>query len=254
MFHSVSSSPASIPFRPFVRIGICLVLFVAVFSSSLQSPIRADQFVLTANRSSPQQVGEIQLLPGPLPMHDGAILPLLYSGNAERSENAITTGELWSFFNRQGLEKVESIVLFLDVDKFSGPDPITIDSIEFRIESASSTNALTSCSLGETNSLVIPGDDSLAAMPEARLEIPLDYDFMKRFSESSNERVFLKITYQSPHGSAPSFFVAGQQALITLPNFTLIAGFVGFWAVVFFGLARFTLKPAPQTAKSRSGS
>lgn len=176
-------------------------------------------------------------------MHAGRIFPLLFSGGLEPTENAITAGELWSFFRQQGLREVHSIMLFLDVDKLPSTDSIRIQSIEFRIEPVDATAPLTCCSLGDQNSLLIPGEDSLAAMPEARLEIPLGYDFMQRYSEASAERVFLKLDYQAPAGSTPNFFIAGQQAWFTLPRFLLLLGFTAFWGAIFLALFRLTLKP-----------
>ncbi len=201
-----------------------------------------------------QRSGEIQLLPGPAPMHEGKILPLLYSGELGPADQSITAGDLWSFFQRQGLEKVESIVLFLDVNKFDDPESITIKSIEFRIEPANPTLPVTTSALSESNLLVIPGYDSLSSLPEARLEIPLEFDFMQRFSADSRDRVFLKIAYDAPVGHAPNFFIAGQQNWITLPSFTLLLGFVAFWGILFFALARLTLKSTPATASDRQAS
>ena len=127
---------------------------------------------------------------GPSPIHQGKILPLLYSGGIDQVDQSITAGELWSFFQRQGLEKVESIVLFLDVNKFDDPQSITIKSLEFQIQPADSPLPVTACSLSERNPLVISGYDSLTHLPEARLEIPLDFDFMRQFSAESRDRVF----------------------------------------------------------------
>lgn len=230
-----------------------LAVFIAVLLALSCCPPLGDRAsALTGQERLTPQVSQIQLLPGPLPMHAGRVLPLLYSGNLEPVEHAITAGELWSFFQKQGLTEVQSIVLFLDVEKFSGPEPIQIDSIEFRIEPADSSVPLTSCALAASDSLTIPGDDSLAAAPEARLEIPLDYDFMQRFNAESRERVFLKLAYQAPQGSKPNFFVAGRQDWFTLPSFSLLLGFVAFWGAVFFALFRLTLKsPAPATAAKR---
>lgn len=197
---------------------------------------------LNGQEPSIEKVSQIQLLPGPLPMHAGRVMPLLFSGQLEPAAGAITAGELWSFFSKQGLTEVQSIILFLDVEKFSGPVPIHIQTIEFRIEPSDSTKPLTHCALEDSKDLIIPGDDSLAAASEARLEIPLEYDFMKRFHADSEERVFLKLTYQAPQGSEPNFFVAGRQEWFSLPSFSLLLGFVGFWSVVFLALFRLTLK------------
>lgn len=208
----------------------------------------------TAQFRTPQRSGEIQLLPGPSPMHQGKILPLLYSGELGQADQSITAGELWSFFQRQGLEKVESIVLFLDVNKFEEPDSITIKSIEFRIEPINATVPVTTSALSEKNRLVIPGYDSLSNLPEARLEIPLEFDFMQRFTAASRDRIFLKIAYDAPAGNAPNFFVAGQQSLITLPSFSLLVGFIAFWGILFYALARMTLKATPAAANDRRSS
>lgn len=218
-------------------------------SSDATSPPAA-----TAQFRATQRCGEIQLLPGPSPMHEGKTLPLLQSGGLGQADQSITTGELWSFFQRQGLEKVESIILFLDVNKFEDPASITIKSIEFRIEPTNALLPVTTSTLSENNRLVIPGYDSLSNLPEARLEIPLEFDFMQRFSADSRDRVFLKIAYDAPVGNAPNFFVAGQQSLISLPSFALLTGFIAFWGVVFYALARLTLKSTPATANNRRTS
>ncbi|MFN9341407.1 MAG: hypothetical protein ACK6DB_02315, partial [Planctomycetota bacterium] len=62
------------------------------------------------------------------------------------------------------------------------------------------------------------------------------------FHADSEERVFLNLTYQAPQGSEPNFFVAGRQEWFSLPSFSLLLGFVGFWSVVFLALFRLTLK------------
>jgi hypothetical protein len=226
-------------------------------SSSIPHAASGDaksRLAAAAQFRTPQRSGEIQLLPGPAPMHDGKILPLLYSGELDQADQSITTGELWSFFQHQGLEKVESIVLFLDVNKFEEPDSITIKSIEFRIEPINATMPVTTSALSANDQLVIPGYDSLSNLPEARLEIPLEFDFMQRFTAASRDRVFLKIAYDAPVGNAPNFFVAGQQSLITLPSFGLLVGFIAFCGILFYALARMTLKATPAAANDRRSS
>lgn len=256
-------------FRPWLGVLAFALLGLTAFYSS---PVKAAQEIdssisdakvkpaatdaksppsVTAQFKPSQRIGEIELLPGPTPMHEGKILPLLYSAGLGQGDQSITAGELWSFFQRQGLDKVESIVLFLDVNKFDAPDSITIKTIEFRIEPTNKTLPVTACAMSESKPLVIPGYDSLSNLPEARLEIPLEFDFMQRFSADSRDRVFLKIAYEAPAGNAPSFFIAGQQSWITLPSFTLIAGFVAFWGILFYALARLTLKSTPAAANDR---
>ena len=61
---------------------------------------------LNGQEPSIEKVSQIQLLPGPLPMHAGRVMPLLFSGQLEPAAGAITAGELWSFFNKQGLTEV----------------------------------------------------------------------------------------------------------------------------------------------------
>lgn len=242
-----SYSPATFAAQESTSLGIGPEVIPA--SADAKSPPS-----ITAQFKATQRIGEIQLIPGPSPMHEGKILPLLYSGGIGQGDQSITAGELWSFFQRQGLEKVESIVLFLDVNKFDDPESVTIKTIEFRIEPINATVPVTTSALSESKSLVIPGYDSLSSLPEARLEIPLEFDFMQRFSADSRDRVFLKIAYEAPAGNAPSFFVAGQQNWFTLPSFTLMAGFVAFWGILFYALARLTLKSSPAAANDRSTS
>lgn len=145
-------------------------------------------------------------------------------GIADESDNTrlITAGELWQFFHNQGVTSVDRLTLNVEC---GGLDSARVGSIGFQIEDPSNGRVLTNLKLNPASN---------------QLEIPLEFDYMKRFSPGSQELIRLDLS---------DLDVSAQGATVTLNsdgsffgpfNLVLVLGFLMFWVVVFFVLNRFT--------------
>lgn len=192
----------------------------------------ADEVVLDDSRSS----GEIQL--GDFnctPYRVGA------SSNFPMPEDSITAGELWTFFEEQGLDSVESIVIFVDIDRLPADQQLGLKTLDLLIEEPSDNLTHCSYTLGG-NSLVFPGGNTKQHSAECRFRVDLGYDFMQKYSSSSTEKVQLNVGLDGQSsGSSAAFFIEGNRSLFTLPNLLMLGGFGLFWVGVFWVLKRATL-------------
>ena len=192
----------------------------------------ADEVVLDDSRSN----GEIQLGDyNCTPYRVGA------SSNFPMPEDSITAGELWTFFEEQGLDSVESIVICVDIDRLPADQQLGLKSLDLLIEEPTDNLAHCSYTLGG-NSLVFPGGNTKPHSAECRFRVELGYDFMQKYSSSSTEKVQLNVGLDEQYsGSSPAFFIEGNRSMFTLPNFLLLGCFGLFWVAVFWGLKRATL-------------
>lgn len=166
----------------------------------------------------------------------------------EQTSGKISAGELWKFFDRQGISSVDELTFCLDLDPNGAPCRFDLAAFQLKIENPDQHGKwLTDVSLGE-NSLVVPKYEISAFKPEARLKIALGYDFMRRFSAESKETIYLTFASETEAAMPPMFSVEGSTQLLT-PRFdlTVLFGFVTFWVMVFVLLSRMT-KPKPRTA------
>lgn len=216
-------------------VGLCCAL-----------PLAADEVVVGLKSKGTQTIGDMDLTSGVHGFQSFDSIPLTSTSIFNPPETQMTAGELWSFFNRQGLSSVDRIVLYLDVGKLNQTDMLTIQSMEFRIEDLREGTLIASSDIGRENTLVIPGYETTSHLPVARLEIDLPFDFMERFSKDSPERVWVNVEHNSPTGAHPLFFVEGKRKLISSANIFLLLAFVVFWIVVFYVLKKLTLQSNPQ--------
>ena len=153
--------------------------------------------------------------------------------------NEITAGELWSYFDSQGMQSVRKLVICLDASEVPKGQALGLDLFEVRFEDTAE-----SFTLGD-NSLTLTADGTNALRPECHLEIPLDYDFMQRYSKYSSEKIRLNfgVNGQASLGLVPTFGVE-RRSFLTLPNMTLLVSFCLFWIVVFLLLKKYTLNHA----------
>lgn len=160
--------------------------------------------------------------------------------------SSLTAGELWQFFDSQGVDSLDRLTLCLDVES-SGLATSGINSMELKIEDPSNLGSLlTNVSLGD-DWLTIPGYDIAPFKPEANLEIELGYDFMQRFSADSTEKISLNVSGAA--NSQPVVSVQGVDGngLFSSINSLAIVAFAVFWSLVFISLYRFTKPPVSES-------
>lgn len=146
------------------------------------------------------------------------------------SAGQITAGELWQFFNEQGLTSVDRLTLKVDYASELTED--NLGSIHFQIEDPGTGSFLTKIRVDGSN----------------KLEIPLDYDYMKRFSADSTELIRLALPGDFSQSTAATISIEADSPLLTRLNVILFGGFIGFWLVLFYILNHFT-KPLEEAAE-----
>lgn len=139
----------------------------------------------------------------------------------------ITAGELWQFFHDQGVTSVDQLTLNLDC---GGKNLSHSGAIQFQIQDPNNGNILTNLSIDSSSN---------------RLEVPLEFDYMKRFSPGSKELIRLDLSELDALASKAKISVESDSQIFGPLNVLLITGFFAFWVVVFFVLNRLT-KPIQQ--------
>ncbi len=166
---------------------------------------------------------------------------------AESTEGQVTAGELWKFFRRQGITSVDHLTICLDITPTADATNFGLTDVQLMIEDQNGS-VLTSAALGE-NSLVVPEYEISEFKPEAQLKVALGYDFMKRFSADSNERILLNYSTANSASAPAQFSVQGENSLLAKSfNYSLLFGFITFWVMVFVLLTRVT-RPGNAQAK-----
>lgn len=160
----------------------------------------------------------------------------------DQSSGQVRAGELWKFFNEQGLTSVEQLTLSVDIlpeNEVHGD--IGISGLRLMIEDPNSVGFLTDASLGE-HSLIVPEYEISSFKPEARLQVALGYDFMERFSADSQEMVQFGFSQGAASAITPRFAVEGNEASLVPSgiHWSALVGFIAFWGVVFLLLSRVT--------------
>lgn len=224
------------------RFTVCILLFFVTTTTS-----NADEFLIDGNSVSRVSIGDFEC--SPCPNCNSSAINLTENGLS----NEIATGELWKFFNNQGISSVRKLTLCLDVDIIDSKSNITLDSVELKIESPTEVGFITSVGLGD-NSLVVRGYETASFKPEAKLELDLGYDFMEVFSADSNEKIVLKFaTAEETSLANPTWVVQSNSAgfFFDKSNWMMLGAFSGFWVVVFTLLNRFTKPQNSNTAHVR---
>ncbi|MEL7499382.1 MAG: hypothetical protein AAFN77_17385 [Planctomycetota bacterium] len=165
-----------------------------------------------------------------------------------QTSGQVTAGELWQFFDRQGIDRVEQLTFCLDLQPNQQPSSdFGLSSFKLQIQDpAMNGNLITNVSFGE-NSLIVPEYEISSFKPEARLQVSLGYDFMKRFTANSQEVIHLDFASNDSASGAPSFSVEGGNEMLSSQfNLPMLLGFVTFWVMVFVLLSRVT-RPKQET-------
>lgn len=155
-----------------------------------------------------------------------ADLGLDEKGNPDNSRS-ITAGELWQFFHDRGVTSVDQLTLNLDC---GGLNSAQSGPIRFQIQDPLSGNILTNLDISSSGN---------------RLEVPLSFDYMQRFSPGSKELIRLDLSELEALATNAKVSVESDSQFFGPLNILLITAFFSFWVVVFFVLNRFT-KPIQQ--------
>ncbi len=166
------------------------------------------------------------------------------SSNFPLQDQEITAGQLWKFFDQQGLDSVRSIAICVDVDRLPADQQLDLRAMDLLIEDPSDKQRKCHYSMGDKN-LVFPANKTKSFTAEGRFELDLGYDFMTRYSSASTESVQLNFALDHSGTSAPVFFIEGKRGLFSLGNMIMLTVFCSFWVGLFWLLQRFTL-PAPK--------
>lgn len=206
----------------------------------------ADEIIISGQSGSKITIGDFDCSKCPSPSRTTLNL---WSGHDSTN---LTAGELWQFFDSQGIHSLDRLKLCLDVESNAGLLNSGINSMELKIEDPSNLGSmLTNVSL-KGDSLSIPGYDIAPFKPEAILEVALDYDFMKRFSADSTEKISLNVIGDA--NSMPVISVQGDRGegfFSSMINVWALGAFAIFWALVFVALNRFT-KPQVNLPQSKN--
>ena len=225
-----------------------VVVACAMLGQLFISPAFGDEVIVNVQGSKTQSVGDFSLTPGAhrsfdmLPMPAPGYDLLSDKAGASNQTNQFTAGQLWSYYDSQGIKSLDRIALYMDVGKLGQSDRFSIESMEFRITGDSDDITQSLMDRNQDNRVVIPGYETLNSLPVARMEIQLDYDFMQRFSRDSTETIMVNMDYQSDSTVRPTFFIEGKARWFSVPNMFLLGFFLLFWIVVFWILQKLTLK------------
>lgn len=219
---------------------------VALIAVSMMAVAHGDEVVIKSGVKSNISVGDFFCSQCPTASSNSLSL---FSGDTSN----LTAGELWTFFDQEGFGSVGKLTLCLDVQPQTDSSSVGIRTVELRIEDPEMGGLITNVSL-QGNSLKFHGYDVTAYKPEARLEIDLGYDFMKRFSAESTALISLDIAGDSDStGVSPVISVEGAGGFFAADfNVWAMIGFAGFWAIAFIVLNRFT-KPLVDSIDAKPG-
>ena len=209
----------------------CIVVCI-----NLQGLLFADEIIISGNEHA-VTVGDFDFSPCNTESHQGALAVL-----SEGSSGQMTAGDLWQFFSDRGVGSVENLTICIDwAPGHEFCNDIDISSLQLQIEDPNQAGHLiTNVSLCG-HSLVVPGFEVSSFKPEAKLGVPLGYDFMKRFGPKSTEKIHLGFADTSQAGFLPTFSFEGSAASPgRIPNWFGLVGFILFWLVVFKCLAKVT--------------
>lgn len=190
-----------------------------------------DEYVIDGETNETQVIGNFTC--------SNCLSPSRSSLELIRIGGEVTAGDIWQFYHGQGIDSLEHLPICLDVKTGSRDRAADISSLRLTIQAPEAKERfLTDASLGE-NSLTIPDYEIVGFKPEAYLELELGYDFMKRFTADSQERVSVDVA--TKNGSQLSVMVIGHPSLFTTNLEPISLGlFALFWVLVFLGLHTLT--------------
>lgn len=218
---------------------------VVALSLAIVGSATADEIVVDRNLNDTTVAGDFLCSNCP---HQ-ALNRYEFSGR-EHEANYITTGELWKFFNEKGVRSLDRITLFVDVESTAEDAFLDLRALEFEIDGPNQFGSLTRASFGK-DTLLIPNYEISSLRPEAKLQVDLGYDFMKKFSADSSEKI--RLSYVSSDAAVgPAFSIQAEPTFFSQrPQMIGLVAFSSFWIVVFFFLNRFTRPTQQRNSNSR---
>ncbi len=170
-------------------------------------------------------------------------------------KSALTTGDLYRYFESRGITTIDRLSLHVDVDCCSEQDEaFQLERLDFKI-TGSDDKILNQASL-QNDSVLVASTEISSYKPEAILEFDLGYNFMERFTSESTDTI--ELNYVMPVTGTtmtPRFVVSEDISSFSLSNILIMALFVSFWVAVFAAmnvLVKPTDEPARPKATSRS--
>lgn len=148
----------------------------------------------------------------------------------DTSSSYITAGELWEYFNNKGITSVDRLTF-----SFDSSDSLldgSLGSLRFQIEDPGTGAFLT----------------NISVQGKSKLEIPLNYDYMQRFSADSQELIRLELPVDGSKLNGAAVSIDADSRVFSRLNLILVGGFVGFWLGMFYLLNRFT-KPLEEESE-----
>lgn len=230
-----------------IAFAVMCILFVPCLAPDCGAKAFADEIVIAEGNANEQtMIGDFVC--SPCLVKIGAASYCMSSDAGAGVE--LSAGELWRFFKEQGMDSVNNLEFFVDIDKISEQSKFGLAGFNVQIEAPSSgsqSEYLTDMTMGE-NSLVVPGYETSSLKPEAKISFDLGYDFMEQFSSTSTEKVVFNFT-SNDASVAPTFMLASNKSIFSSGHLGLLFGFIVFWGLVFMGVNKF-VKPieadAPQ--------
>ena len=181
---------------------------------------------------------------------DFTFSPVIYSFDSSftiEPNKPYQAGDLWRYFDQQGMNKVESLSFLMDVTGAS--EDVDLGAFEITIIEANGEEK--KFTLGD-NTAVVPLYNVRDNQPEAEMEIQLGYDFMERYRPDSTEMVTFRIDLEGEAGqNAPAFSIRGRDSMFSMSNLLMLCGFVFFWSVVFGLMFKF-VRPSEELAQKKT--
>lgn len=235
----------------FVAVGFSLLMTLSMVVSVVLAslPASADQVIVDRDpESSVTLADDVECSACDQALSPSAIEVLTSGAGGE-----VTAGQLWSFFNAQGVDSMDELTLHLDIDPekvatSAGGSSIDISSLQLQIENPDGIQGFaTDVQIGDKQ-VLLPTASRNADSADMQLAVKLHYDFMKRFSADSTEKIKLNV---SSSGLMPSISIAKKTEALRALNWPLLIGFTIFWLGVF-ALVNWLTKPkANETSLSR---
>ena len=214
-------------------------LFAAIFiwSALVWSPTAWSQEIII-DQNAAVAAGDFDCLPC-LSKLGSDCLALRNAGHNKCIE--MTTGELWTFLDKQGLQSVNELSLFVEIDELQSDSQLNLSSLKVEIGSGADFD------MGNS-SITVPGYKTSASRPEAQISFDLGYDFMKQYSGDSTE--LIRFNIKSDDSSVtPTYLISATDNHFSRTHLGTIIAFVIFWGAVFLGLFHFMKPSATEDAK-----
>ncbi len=227
---------------------ILLSIFaIALVASLTADAVVAEQIVIDENSRDREVAGDFICSP--------CYSPILSESDAvDFAVKTLTTGELYKYFQSRGIRKLNRLSFQVDVD--CDPDnteSVSLTGLSFQIHDTSK-NIVTNAGFG--GELLLDKSEITSFKPEAVLEIDLGYDFMQRFSPTSDDAIIINFdSHNTSVEMMPRIVLASEMSSFSTGNFARIVGFIVFWGVVFFGahvMTRITDKTDKDSAERSS--